>query len=472
MQPWFQVDKVGLAKIIERKGKEFVVFELLQNAWDEPGVTRVAVQLESESGTMATLRVIDDAPQGFSNLSHAYTLFAESEKKNNPGQRGRFNLGEKLVLALAKEASIVTTTGTVTFNSDGRRTSMKCRHIGSEITMTLRMNRAEVQEAVEACKRLLPPENIETTVNGTVSVTRQPYRTFEAALLTEIADPQGFLRKVSRTTTVRVFEATSTLRAGIYEMGIPVCDIDGQYVFDVGQKIPLTMDRDEVTLPFRRQLAVVAMNNLHSVIDSNTANTAWAAYAVTSPGITPDALNAYMTQKFGAKRVIYDPSDHEANNRAASEGYTIIHGGSLSGPAWDNVKAMEAALPAGQVTPSPKPYGPNGKLLTFIKPTVEMEAVEAYAKKFAWLAMAVNINVQFADEPKWPFLATYGPTGTLTFNTARLGVDWFANRKSIDDLLIHEFGHQYSADHLSKDYHDALCRLGSELAALIREGKL
>ena len=29
----------------------------------------------------------------------------------------------------------------------------------------------------------------------------------------------------------------------------------------------------------------------------------------------------------------------------------------------------------------------------------------------------------------------------------------------MDKLLIHEFGHQYSGDHLSEDYHEALCLL-------------
>jgi hypothetical protein len=40
---WFEVDKEGLARILERKGKEFTLFDLIQNAWDEPGISRVTV---------------------------------------------------------------------------------------------------------------------------------------------------------------------------------------------------------------------------------------------------------------------------------------------------------------------------------------------------------------------------------------------------------------------------------------------
>src|ERR1041385_905392 len=93
---WFEVDKDGLARVLERKGKEFALFELIQNAWDEPGVSKVNVTLEYLGWNKSRLVVEDDAPEGFRDLSHAFTFFADSTKKTNPEQRGRFNLGEKL----------------------------------------------------------------------------------------------------------------------------------------------------------------------------------------------------------------------------------------------------------------------------------------------------------------------------------------------------------------------------------------
>jgi len=120
---WFAVDKQGLAKILERKGKEFALLELIQNAWDEPGVTTVTASLDYHGRNRAWLVVEDDAPEGFKDLSHAFTLFAESGKKTNPEQRGRFNLGEKLVLALCDRVMIETTQGGLlfepTFRSSG-----------------------------------------------------------------------------------------------------------------------------------------------------------------------------------------------------------------------------------------------------------------------------------------------------------------------------------------------------------------
>jgi hypothetical protein len=32
---WLDVDLIGLKKLLARRGKEFVIYELVQNAWDE-----------------------------------------------------------------------------------------------------------------------------------------------------------------------------------------------------------------------------------------------------------------------------------------------------------------------------------------------------------------------------------------------------------------------------------------------------
>ena len=58
------------------------------------------------------------------------------------------------------------------------------------------------------------------------------------------------------------------------------------------------------------------------------------------------------------------------------------------------------------------------------------------------------------------FRACYGRR-RLDLNLQHLGYRWFEQgvTEEVDELLIHEFGHQYSGDHLSEEYHDALCRL-------------
>lgn len=98
---WVVADLQGLGKLVAHRPKAFVIYELLANALDE-ATTRVDVTLERVPGRpLARLVVSDDNPGGFSDLAHAYTLFAESGKKSNTGKRGRFNMGEKVVRVAA-----------------------------------------------------------------------------------------------------------------------------------------------------------------------------------------------------------------------------------------------------------------------------------------------------------------------------------------------------------------------------------
>src|SRR2546429_2681653 len=65
MNNWFEVDKQGLARILERKGKEFALFELIQNAWDERG-DRKSTRLNSSHGYIS------------------YAVFCLKKKTNQP----------------------------------------------------------------------------------------------------------------------------------------------------------------------------------------------------------------------------------------------------------------------------------------------------------------------------------------------------------------------------------------------------
>jgi len=81
---FFEVDRDGLRKIATRRGYSWVLFELIQNSWDEQA-TRVSVVLEpTRKRGVAQLIVEDDDPDGFVELRHAWTLFADSPKRLDP----------------------------------------------------------------------------------------------------------------------------------------------------------------------------------------------------------------------------------------------------------------------------------------------------------------------------------------------------------------------------------------------------
>lgn len=480
-EPTFLVDKTGLAKLLARRGKEFAVTELIQNAWDE-NTTRVDVALKP-SATAGTyeLAVEDDNPEGFADLAHAYTLFAESAKKDDPTKRGRFNLGEKLVIAMCQRAEIATTTGTIRFEEDGRHMDAAKRHVGSRFLGYLTLTLAEVGAVAEAVHALIPPAGILTTYNGGEVVRRKPLTSFEVSLRTERADEEGHLRPTRRKTTVGVFEPRDGETACLYEMGIPVVETGDTFHVDVGQKVPLNTDRDNVPPGFLRDVRAVVLNHTAHLLTEETASAKWIDDALADETVDAEAVKQAVTARYGKQVVLKDPSDREAEKIAVTQGYSVVGGGAFSKEAWQNIKAAAAIQPAGVVTPSPNPHE-GEENLDLMQPDHWPEVVAMvveYAREFAREVLTAEVTVRVANAPMWPYRATYGPMGLsggqLTLNYGSLGYRWFERGptdEEVNRLLIHEFAHHWVADHLSHEYQEACCRVGARLTRAVAEGRI
>ncbi len=347
---WFDIDRKGLAKLIERRGKIALVFELVANALDADGVTRVEVVLEPEEGVpQATVVVRDDAPEGFADLTHAWTLFAASNRKAYPQKRGRFNLGEKLVLALCNEASIISVKGAVMFDARGRSSMKARRNHGTEFQGIARITRAELAEIKSGLRRIIAPPGVTIFVNGEELPRRVPIRSLEATLATEIADEEGVLRRSARKTTVHVYEPLPGEPPMLHELGMPVVETGDRWDVSVEQKTVLNMDRDNVTPGYLRDVRTIVVNAMHDQLTAEDANATFVNEALADKDASPAAVAKALDLKYGEKRAIWDPSDPEANMNLFSQGYTLIKGGQLTADQWANVKRHDGARtrPAG-----------------------------------------------------------------------------------------------------------------------------
>jgi len=467
MANWFNVDKKGLAKLMAGKSKAFVLYELLQNAWDQK-VTKVDVTITPvNSVPMTEIAVEDNDPEGFADLAHAYTLFAESDKKSDAKKRGRFNIGEKLVLALAREATIETRSGAVRFDRSGRHEVRSKRTAGSRITVLMPMTRAEHQELMNAAHRVIVPTKIKTTINGQPIARREPVAEFTASLPTVVADDEGVMKATHRRTAVRVHEPIKGEVATLYEMGIPVVETGDRYDVDVQQKVPLNMDRDNVTPAYLRAIRVAVLNATYGRITEEEATQTWVKEACGDERVDETALRRTLGLRFGDSAVAYDPSDPEANKRSAAEGRQVVYGGSLSAGEWEMARRAGTLPPAGTVTPSPKPYGEGEPLDTIPEGdwTPGMRRFAQFAKSIARELLGVDVSVRIAREFDWNYGATYGSSG-LVVNLMRVGHGFFEDKTAQFALLIHEYGHHYCGDHLSKDFYQALATLGARMTML------
>jgi hypothetical protein len=468
---WFEIDKEGLRRTLERRGKAFAIFELVQNAWDEDGTTEVSITLSRPERGKSVLSVTDDAPQGYRDLGESYTMFAESYKKNDPTKRGRFNLGEKCVLALCDETTITTTTGRVTFDRDGtrRRTSTVKRERGSEFRAELKLKVSEWEEISEKVMQLLPP--VLTTFNGEPIAKRTALVEFRAALPTEVADAEGILRRTIRESDVRVYELLPGETPMLYERGIPVVESD-KYHVDVQQKVPLNVERDNVTPAYLRTLRVEVLNATAKLLTKDDAAAPWVTEAFGDKRVAPGVPDQLLDLQYGKKRVVADPNDPEGTKIAITKGYAVIQPGAHTGAVWENIRRDKAALPAGKVTPSPKPFSPDGKALPTIPAqnwTEGMRNFVKFAREFAKIVLGHDVTVQFTNDITWGFAAAYGKNRLLTVSKVRHGGKWFdggaqAHYREWVELLIHEFAHDTVSDHLSSDFHEECCRIGASYA--------
>jgi len=474
---WFDVDKAGLGKQAEEQAKGRLIGELVQNGLDEAGVTHIEITLALVSGRpLADLTVEDDSPEGFRDLAHAYTLFAPSYKRDNPEQRGQFNLGEKMVLAVCESASISTTKGTVIFDpGEGRiEKHRQKRDRGSVFQGRIKMTREEYPQVCDYLRSLLLPEDVIVTLNGDRLLPRKSLHKFDASLETLVADEDGVMRLRVRKTVVKVYEILPGEVPTVYEMGLPVVETGDKWHVNIAKKVPLNRDRDNVKPAFLRTVRTLVLNEMHDRLTQEDANQVWVRQGSSDPACTEEAIKKVLDLRFGEKRAAYDPTDPEANKKWVSKGGTLVHGSMMNGQEWKNAKEAGAIVPAGRLCPTPKPYSddPNAPPVNVIPPekwTEGMKNVVAYARFLGEELMGVQPVVRVVDTPN-NFGACYGGC-RLDLNLRHLGHRWFEQgaTEGVDRLLIHEFGHQYSGDHLSAEYHEALCHLGARIKRLALE---
>jgi hypothetical protein len=470
---WLDVDLRGLRHLLARRPKEFIVYELIQNAWDERP-TQVDISFPRPVNGQTRLTVIDNSPDGFHDLTHAFTLFAESTKKTNPQQRGLFNAGEKFVLACCEEASIITTTGGVIFSRSGRRKTRRRRKEGSEFSGQLKVSEKEWEEICEAVRRLIPP--IVTIFNGEILEQRRPLHTFRSVLPTVKTVDGHELRRTERKTEITVYEPMIGEVPTLYEMGIPVVETGDRWHIDIQQKVPLNIERDNVTPAYLRAVRVAVLNEMFQHLSSDEVSHTWVRDALGDMRATEESVRKIIDVRFGEKHVTFDPHDKDANLAAASQGYTVISPASLSLEEWNSVRRCGASLPAGRVTPSPKPFSPVGKPLVMLNETrltANFRRFERFARDLAEVLIERSIRVQFTNDRTWPFHGCYGE-GRLIVNVAGKGEACFEGTEGQllekwIPFLIHEFAHDRVSGHLSHEFHRECCRLAGLVARTLVE---
>jgi hypothetical protein len=465
---WLEVDIHGLRRTLERKGKAWALFELIQNSWDADGSTDVNVTLTRPKNGMSTLRCEDNAPDGYRNLGDAHTLFASSSKKADPTKRGRFNAGEKFVLVMCESAKVTSTTGQIQFLPNGKRKEAHevKTEAGTIFEGKLEMNDEEWEEVGRQVKLLFPP--ILTTYNGEALPQRIPTRVFEATLPTEVANERGVLSPRKRNTEVRVYQPLEGETPTIYERGIPVVEMDGKYHVSVEQKIPLNTERDNVTAGYLRNLHAIVLEQMVDFITPEDTVKPWARTAVETGKLSTDALQKVAAKRFGDNAVLFDHGDVGSNKEATSKGVNVVSRGAISSEERKIFQSTGVMKKAGEI----EEFKTNADLKVPENVT-DPNNYNDDEKKFVVLVEAISpilinhaVKVKIVNDRSFNAEACTRwrkDSFELELNLAFHDVhDWTSNY----EIIIHELAHHkvQSNDHLCREFYDTVTNVGAKLA--------
>jgi len=477
---WFSVDKEGLRELYANFPLHRLIVEAVQNAWDE-ATTLCTVDIGLD-GRVARLVVTDDNPEGFRNIRDAYTLFGHTAKRSDPTKRGRYNLGEKLLLARASAAQIITTKGGVSFDAAGRHELTEHRERGSQITALFpKCSQKDLDTAVTFLALLYPPQGISYVVNGQDCPYVAPYKRSRCQLSTEILvtgdDGCQTMRRSNRMTDVFFYRRRDRAdSAQLYEMGIPVCEIEGCFDVDVQQKIPLDKDRTMVPQPYLQDIYAELANALTDEIPVEELSRSSMRAAMEDGRTDPETAAKLFKRTFGDTAVLqsHDPdSDQEAARQNVPIVSSRTFGADVNGKLRQggiSTAKEQFCRDVGVLTASGLPM-PGGFR--------ELKEDTAARKRFAGYVRMLNaqfygggVDVKFGT---WmnSTAALYSKAGahaTVTFNVMRLGNDTIMHPVSKGTgIILHELSHAKGDGHDGVYDRDAERLVNGHTALLAKE---
>jgi hypothetical protein len=461
-----EVDHRGLQAIVRERGEVTLLDELVQNALDTNAKV-ITVEISSPATNRVRIEVIDDDPLGYVDLSHAYTLFAPSVKRDDASKRGFMNVGDKLAVAYAVAGRITSTSGSVIIDGDERRRGTKRTDVGSHVDLTFPMSKATMSKLIERARTYLITEGVTFTVNGEVLPGSMPSSSTKTRLGLYV-EKDGDMQVSQLVTQLDLYEP-DTRGSWIYVLGIPVERIDELPVsVDVRGRLKADIKRDQVPARELHRIKVAIADHLAAELTHEDV-TGWARS--TMADASPAVVQRIVAETFGVDAMVANPSDQQANIRATEEGRTLIPTRAFSSAEWQQVRELRAADPSFAPTTSSEYGAITGGSLSEAIPPDEWPpmavSVAGYAQEvFAELFPGCKLQVSVHDGGKIDCIATMRREVNHGHLTLIVG-DWFSDQQEVLDTIIHEFAHFEADGHgHSIRWGEACASVGARIALL------
>lgn len=471
----FTVSAEGMSDL-SRDRFEGLIYELVQNVFDEDTATFAAVSVYYYTGKGVRVVVKDDG-DGYANPRDMYEIFGPNPKRGMAEKRGRFNWGQQKVLSVATEAKVTTVGYTVEFPSTGGRIVRRNRREkGTEVVAVMPWSMNDAETLRQRLRLIRPPECCSFRINGREVTHPAPVKIHETTLDTVIQrEPGEPMRRTRRKTRIEILTPAAPDGKGwLYEMGLPVQEIDAPYDVNVLQKVPLNPNRDTVRESYLQDIYSELLNAMHDDMRRDEFGETWVRTAVEDGRLSEDAARTTVERRYGRKAVIWS-SDRNANIEAMDKGYQVVHPRTMSREERSNLRdlgGMESASArfgkslGGEQDPQLKVVDVSGDPVKL-----------AFAEWVKELGGHVGVAVLpvFIHNPRSFALADCTRSSarpTMRFNLARLKDEFFEGREKEQlALVIHELGHALSPSEFSHGYSwgDACADAGAMIALELAE---
>ena len=471
---WFAVNPKGLKAQQQNQGLGPAVRELVQNAFDANGSTKVSL-LITRTKTDELIISCHDNGAGFEKIEDAWTLFNPSTKKDNPELRGRFCVGEKFAVAQAKCASVKTRSGVVRFHIDGTREVRRRRNRelwdGTYVSLELgKVTKKAEREALDAARMIQAPDGVEYDVNGDPVSAWSVKATISATLATVVPDEDGALARRNRKTTIQVVETPDGMSSQLFELGLPVCTIPDPVSYDVAQRIPQTLERSQPSDGYLRTLRAHCIAELLPLMtERDDLHAAWFLDALGSPRTPLEHVKTWAKATWGDRAITYDSEDKEAMMSATEHGVEVVHPSKVPNEIRSALRELRQSDPdfmprAGKSSFSEQDRGDGGFTFGLLYSDDELtdwqKSAVAYAFKFAELANIPLAKVQWYEtEHSDGKLGTWHRlTNSMRLNATRGHLER-SNFAQVLSTIIHELAHYTTSNHLSRQFSNEIARI-------------
>ena len=456
----FNVDTLGMRQLHQNRQPEQLVKELVQNVFDE-AATRCSVRVQVEKDGVRVV-VEDDGP-GFRDIRDAYTLMGDTPKRMDPERRGRFNMGEKEILSIALWASIETTGTTVEFPETGGRLLRKNRRQrGTRVTAMMPWGEEEAERLTRRIRMIRPPGEMDYRVNRKQVQREKELRIHSVILNTIIQETPGSpMRPTQRRTDIHILPAREGT-GWIYEMGIPIQEVELSYSVDVMQKVPMPPNRDTVSESYLKKIYTEVLNAMHGEMEPEQFSENWVRIGVENQGIREEPVKSVIRNRYGEKVVTWS-SNTDSNMKATDAGYDVLHPRSLGKDEINNMRKLGGMRSAHEM------FGKDDDPDRMVEPGNPVrDAFADWVKRLGKMAGKEVSPVFIHEKSRTMACCTMNTDNPeMRLNTLHLDEDFLQGRgRKQLELVIHELGHADTSGAMSHGprWGEACSRVGSMIA--------